>query len=594
MRNMKISVKLISSFLVLSLISVIIGVGGILAIKQMRSASQSLYEKQTAPIPVISGVITSVSNLSGVTRDYILFGTNSSQKSTLQVKTAQYLRDYNQGIEQYEPTLTDPNQIKFFQDAKSNFQDTLYPLIDEISKDIDNGDTASAMQHLDAYKTVNDKVVGYFTVCMKNSIDAAQATYTQNNQLAGFMTTALLIVIAVGVTGSFGWGLWLSRSLSKPINQMAAAAKDLAQGKLDVMITYQSKDEIGSLADSLKTAASTLKLYIDDISENLSQMAKENMTSEITQDYRGDFAPIKTAFEKISNDLNETLTIINTSAEQVQSGSNQVSAGAQALAQGAAEQASSVQQLAAAISGVSESVRQNAKNVDAMTVHVEETVKEVNASDNKMQQMLLAMQNIEASSNEIGKIIKVIDNIAFQTNILALNAAIEAAQAGSAGKGFAVVAAEVRNLANKSANAAKQTGSLILSSIEAVQQGSQIASDTANLLSDVSRKVKLVGASIKNIDQASEEQSAAILQITQGIDSVSAVVTTNSATAEESAASSEQLSAQSDMLRRLISKFKLKEISYDLTNAYETEPEEIEEEEADLDLNAEALYPALL
>ena len=258
--------------------------------------------------------------------------------------------------------------------------------------------------------------------------------------------------------------------------------------------------------------------------------------------------------------MSETLSIINTSSEQVSSGADQVSSGAQALAQGATEQASSTQELSATISEVSESVRQNAENVDLVTNYVRAAVAGVEHSNEQMQQMLAAMNNMNISSNEIVKIIKVIDDIAFQTNILALNAAVEAARAGAAGKGFAVVADEVRNLANKSANAAKQTTVLIESSINDVQDGSKIADQTAKLLAEVQEKVQLVGGTIQKIDQASTEQAAAITQITQGVEQVSAVVQTNSATAEQSAASSEELSAQADMLRKLIAKFTLKEI----------------------------------
>jgi len=575
MKNMKISAKLISSFLIISLISVLIGVAGIVEIQQMKAASQNLYEKQTAPIPIISGVITNVGDMAGLARDYILYGSSSSQKSTLEVKTAQYLREYNEGIAQYEPTLTDPKLKPYFEDAKKRFQDTLYPLFQKISQDVESGDTNKAMQHLGEFTTANTKIVGYYTICMRSGITTAQATNATNNRMADIMTIALLILIVIGVSGSVCWGLWLAHALSRPINEMAVAAKSLAQGNLDVDITYVSKDEIGSLANSLKTAASTLKLYVSDISENMNLIAQGDMTTEITQDYHGDFAPIKAAFRQITNDLSETLSIINTSSEQVSSGADQVSSGAQALAQGATEQASSTQELSATISEVSESVRQNADNVDRVTGYVKDAVTGVSLGNQQMQQMLAAMNNMNTSSNEIVKIIKVIDDIAFQTNILALNAAVEAARAGAAGKGFAVVADEVRNLANKSANAAKQTTVLIESSINDVQEGSKIADQTAKLLADVAEKVQLVGGTIQKIDKASSEQAMAITQITQGVEQVSAVVQTNSATAEQSAASSEELSAQADMLRKLIAKFTLKEtaaVPEDKTET-ETDPE---------------------
>lgn len=557
MKNLKISAKLILSFLVISFISVIIGAAGIFAVQQMKTDSKTLYEKETAPIPVISKVISSVNDLASLSRDYILYGNDASQAYTLQVKTQQYLRDYNEGIEKYEPTLTDAKLKPYFQDAKNRFTQTLYPLFQQIQDDMKSGNSDKAMKHMDAFKTAQNKVVGYYSICMNRTIIAAQQTNQRNNDMANNITFILLGILILGVAGSILWGFWLARALSKPVDEMAAAAKNLAQGNLDVDITYVSKDEIGSLADSLKAATTTLKQYIRDISSNLSLMSEGDLTAKITQNYSGDFMPIKDAFHKIGFGLSDTLSTIGQSAEQVSSGAGQVSAGAQALAQGATEQASSIQELSATIAEVSESVRENAGHVAMVTKHVENAVAGVQSSNEHMQKMLEAMNNIDDSSGEIRKIIKVIDDIAFQTNILALNAAVEAARAGEAGKGFAVVADEVRNLASKSADAAKQTTVLIESSVSDVQEGSRIANLTAEQLSEVSSQVKQVGETIEKIDRASSSQANAISQITQGVEQISAVVQTNSATAEQSAAASEELSAQADMLTELIEKFKI-------------------------------------
>lgn len=557
MKNLKISAKLILSFLAISFISLIIGICGIVSLLQMKASSQTLYEQETAPIPVISSVISDVKDISDLARDYILYGKDSSQKYTLQVKAAQYLREYNAAMAKYEPTLTDPKLKPFFNDAKNRFSKTMYPLFQQIVKDMNDGKTSQAMQHMDSFKTAARKVTGYYSICMNRTIVTAEANNTQNQNTASVMTIILAAIIVIGAAGSVLWGFWLSRILSKPINEMAIAARSLSEGNLDVNISYVSKDEIGSLANSLKTASSTLKQYVKEISYNLDLMAKGNMTGKITQDYRGDFAPIKISLLKISHDLSDTLSTINMSAEQVNSGAGQVSGGAQALAQGATEQASSIQELSASISEISESVGQNAKNVDVVSNYVKNAVSGVNKSNTKMQTMLSAMSKISNSSAEIKKIIKVIDDIAFQTNILALNAAVEAARAGEAGKGFAVVADEVRNLAGKSSNAAKQTSLLIESSIGDVQQGSDIANETAVQLSEVASQVNLVGETIQKIDKASSDQARAITQITQGVDQVSAVVQTNSATAEQSAAASEELSAQADSLTKLTEKFEL-------------------------------------
>lgn len=557
-KNMKISAKLITAFLLGTFVSVIIGGAGIYAIQQLRASSQRLFEKETEPIPVISDVILNVNNLAGLARDYVLYGDQTSQQNTLDVKAKQYIREYNEGMAKYETTEMDSKTKTFFVDAKSRFTNTLQPTYEKIVKAMKAGDKTKALQYMDSYKTASTVITNDLTICMHRKIQTAQENNAANDRLANVMTIILVLIIILGACGSVGLGLWLARSLSKPVNEMAAAAENLAQGNLDVDISYVSKDEIGSLAKSLKSAASTLKLYIGDISANLGLMAHGDMTAEITQDYHGEFAPIKNAFFEIANQLNNTLCAISTTTEQVDSGANQVSGGAQALSEGATEQAGSIQELSAAITDISESIRLNAKNVSLVTDHVEHAVTGMRQGDQEMQQMLSAMDKINHSSNEIKKIIKVIEDIAFQTNILALNATVEAARAGSAGKGFAVVADEVRNLANKSANAAKQTTQLIEGSINDVEEGSKIADSTAKLISEVEERVQLVGGTIKKIDTASSEQANSISQILQGVEQISAVVQTNSATAEQSAASSEELSAQADMLRNLIAQFKLK------------------------------------
>ncbi|NCC88476.1 MAG: hypothetical protein EOM05_11555 [Clostridia bacterium] len=256
--------------------------------------------------------------------------------------------------------------------------------------------------------------------------------------------------------------------------------------------------------------------------------------------------------------LNSTLYEFNVASDQVASGSNQVASGAQALSQGATEQASSIEELSATVNEITTQIKETAENAEkAKQISIDASVA-TNQSQQQMEKMIAAMNEISNTSNEIGKIIKNIDDIAFQTNILALNAAVEAARAGLAGKGFAVVAEEVRNLAGKSAESAKITATLIESSLNAINNGSKIVSDTAKSLEDVVIGSKNSSEVIQSIADASIEQSQSIAQVNIGIGQISDVVQTNSATAEESAAASEELSGQAQMLKELISKFKLK------------------------------------
>lgn len=375
------------------------------------------------------------------------------------------------------------------------------------------------------------------------------------------MLTILFMLIVVFIIDIFLAIRMVSRIITKPVGAVTKAITRLSTGMLDISIDYRSSDELGALADALRTTINTLKLYVSDISNNLELMASGDMSHEITQDYIGDFIPIKNSLVKISESLNYSLGSIALAAEQVNSGAEQVALGAQTLSQGATEQASSIEELSASIIEVSAQVGENAKNVQKANEYISDAEDGIKVSNTHMQEMLNAMSEINESSSQIGKIIKVIDDIAFQTNILALNAAVEAARAGSAGKGFAVVADEVRNLASKSADAAKQTTSLIENSVQTVKRGTTIAEETALALEEVEKQTAMIVSTIEKINEASKEQANALHQITQGIDQISAVVQTNSATSEESAAASQELSGQAATLQREISQFKLRKIS---------------------------------
>ena len=330
------------------------------------------------------------------------------------------------------------------------------------------------------------------------------------------------------------------------------------QSKLQVNINYESKDEMGQMAQTIRKTNGLLTSYIKDISEKLTWMSQGDMQFDIDLDYVGDFAAIKNAIQHTAYALNQTLQTINMAAEQVSTGASQVSSGAQELALGSAEQASSIEELSATVTKVADQAAANSENVRVATKYVEQTGTGVETGNAHMGQLTEAMTEINSASSQIASITKVIEDIAFQTNILALNAAIEAARAGEAGKGFAVVADEVRNLAAKSAEAAKRTSDLIQASVETVSKGTRITTQTAQILLDIRDKTKFVIDSISKIDDASAEQAAAIEQIKQGLHQVSSVVQTNAATAEENSATSEEMSAQATTLHEEVRKFKLK------------------------------------
>lgn len=350
---------------------------------------------------------------------------------------------------------------------------------------------------------------------------------------------------------------FLFMKITRPMAVLLQSAKAIESGKLHEEIPYYANNEFGELAESFRQMQTYLSQVVNDLTANLEKISQGDLRIEAQAEYVHDFRPIHEAFYNISKRLNKTLMQIHQSADDVNASADQVSIGAQALSQGATEQASSIEELAATITEISNQVQGNAENAIQASRQAGETAQEMERGHQEMLRMQEAMKDINGMSDQISKIIKTIEDIAFQTNILALNAAVEAARAGQAGKGFAVVADEVRNLANKSSEAAHDTANLIARSVQAIEEGSAIADQTARSFEEIMASSQKSTELLTTITDASHQQADSIAQVTMGIEQIASVVQTNSATSEESAAASIELSAQAKAFKLLADEFKL-------------------------------------
>ncbi len=357
--------------------------------------------------------------------------------------------------------------------------------------------------------------------------------------------SAILIVVSILVIVIYAY--FVIRTIRVSVSQLSTAAKDIALGKVDIKLIKHNNDEFGGLVDEYTKVIENIK-YQADIAEEVSN---GNLTVQVTPKSTDDL--LGNSLKKLVDDNLHAMININDAASQVTVGASQVADASQSLAQGSTEQASAIQQITASIDEIADKTRQNAEQANSAAELVVQAISDVKMGNKQMQDMMEAMKDINKSSESISKIIKVIDDIAFQTNILALNAAVEAARAGEAGKGFAVVAEEVRSLAAKSAAAAAETAELIEDSIVKVGAGSKIADDTAKALDIITNVVEKSEVIINGIAESSNYQTTAVVQIEQAISQVSQVVQTNSATSEQCAAASEELSNQATRMRDLLS-----------------------------------------
>lgn len=466
----------------------------------------------------------------------------SEVDSELQIlKKTEVLSDEN--YEEYASALSDWGEIG-------------YSIMEEIKNGNDENATDAILN--DCTPALN-KVVE-IAIKLDELTDEASSETVRNMvvcTVAGFVVIIVCLVFAFTLTRKTSKRVL--ETILEPLHAIEDVAMELTEGNLHSTLEYHSDDEIGKLAHSMRKSIRILGTYVDDIDRSMKLFSEGNFDVHPEVEWRGDFVGILNSFMAFQASMAGTIKGIQNVSNEVSGAAEQVASSSNDLADGATNQAAVVEELTATVTGVSEQVEKNSQSAKEISVKVDELGNAISESNGKMHEMVDSMHEISEASKEIDKIITTINEIASQTNLLALNASIEAARAGEAGKGFAVVANQVNVLADQSAQAAKESATLIETSVKAVEKGMVIAGQTAAQLEEVAENSKLITTEVTNIAETLETQTTEIKQINEGIEQINDVVQTNSATSEECAAASQEMSSEAESLREMIRKFKVAE-----------------------------------
>lgn len=560
-KNMKIRVKIL---IIVAISAISLMALGFISIAYMNSINQGSTDISKSWMP---SVITA-EELNTLTSDYRIqeykhiLSTDSAVMASVETKMDEIRTSIDQYFTEYESLITNNTDKALLESAKAQWSEYLKLSSQMLTYSREN-QTLQANEALQGESATlfEDTSAIFLELVEFNKAGCDDASLAGDNLYKSALSitlTSIVVIIAIVILLS----TIVSNTIIRPVKEIDEVAKLIADEKLDTVITYQSKDELGSLAGNFNLTVARLKTYvnyINEISKVLGIVAGGNLNFDLEYEYTGEFAKVKEGLVNISDALNSTLANINNSSDLVANSSGQMAEMAQALAEGATEQAGTVEELVATVQDVSSKIRKNADDATDANKLVEKARNDIEYSNDQMKEMITAISEINDKSKQIVNIVGSIEDIASQTNLLALNAAIEAARAGEAGKGFAVVAEQVKVLAAQSAEAAKNTVELINGSIKAVDNGTNIANSTAESLLSVVDAVEEAASTMTDIAEGSMDQAKYMEEVENAIGNIANVIQSNSATAEESSATSEELSGQAQILKDQVSRFVLKE-----------------------------------
>ena len=557
-KNLSISKKLkkvlIVAIIIISTITVATGVG----LMYLKGQLESFVETEYASEISIQETATSILTLARDIRDAYIRAENGENISSYDQNVKKYVNEITTELEYVYNINKDPEIARELENFGNNISKWIN-IGNEILTAINNKDMAKANKLiLNDCPEVLDVIIEQVSLIGDKISTNVQDDIQGTTRYIGIVMIIIIVIIIIGLILITKVVQAIIESISNPVEEIKSAALEMAKGNYDLEIEYTSEDEIGVLADCMREMILFTKDNISNITEVLNKFAEGNFDVEIEDNYIGEFIEIKESLEKIVDSINNTFYDIKIVTEQVKDGSEQVASTAQVISEGAINQAGIIQELMAAIGQINEKVKVSTEQANSTNVLTRELGNQIELNNEKMNEMVTAMNKIEESSINIKSIINTIYSISEQTNLLALNAAIEAARAGESGKGFAVVADEIRKLAEESSVAVKNTEILIEDSINNVNDGKNVADEASEALSAVVGKAKEAVELIGTIAELTEQGAMAISEVYNGIDQIAEVVESNTAISEESAAASEELSSQSESLQNMIDKFKLR------------------------------------